>query len=109
MRILGGRRCDGPTPSILFFASIIAASLAVTLPHAHITADTDSASLVGNSLAEGSAFHQSGELLGAEDVEGLRLNFHSPVNARGRSDSVGSRSKSLASLVVSNKLKERRK
>lgn len=83
MRILGGSRRDGPTPSILFFASIIAATLAVTLPHTHIAADTDSASLVGNSLAEGSAFHQSRELLGAEDVEGLRLNFHSPVNTRG--------------------------
>lgn len=83
VRILGGSRRDGPTPSILFFASIEAAALAVTLPHAHIAADTDSASLVGNSLAEGSAFHQSRELLGAEDVEGLRLDFHSPVNTRG--------------------------
>lgn len=84
MRIFGGSWRNGPTPSILFFASIIAATLTVTLPHADIAADTDSASLVGNSLAEGSAFHQSRELLGAEDVEGLRLDFHSPVNAWGK-------------------------
>lgn len=84
VRILGGSRRDGPTPSILFFASIIAAALAVTLPHTYIAADTDSASLVGNGLAERSALHQSREFLGAEDVEGLRLDFHSPVNTRGK-------------------------
>lgn len=84
VRILGGSRRDGPTPSILFFASIIAAALAVTLPHTYIAADTDSASLVGNGLAERSALHQSREFLGAEDVERLRLDFHSPVNTRGK-------------------------
>lgn len=83
VRIFSGSRRDGATPSILFFTSVIAATLAVALPHAHVTANTDSASLVGNSLAEGSAFHQSRELLGAEDVEGLCLDFHSPVNTWG--------------------------
>lgn len=84
VRILGGSWRDGPTPSILFFTSVIAAALAVTLPHTYIAADTDSASLVGNGLAEGSALHQSREFLGTEDVEGLRLDFHSPVNTRGK-------------------------
>lgn len=82
--ILSGSWRHGPATSILLLASVVAAAaLAVALPHTNVTANANSASLVSNCLAERSTLHESGELLGTEDVEGLRLDLHSPVDSGG--------------------------
>ena len=59
------------------------ATLALALPHANITSDADSASLVGNFFAQRCALHEPRELLGTENVKWCRLDLHAPINTRG--------------------------
>jgi hypothetical protein len=83
--ILGGSWRHGSAARVLLLtASVKAAALAVALPHANVAADSNSAALVGNGLAERGTLHESRELLGAEDVERLRLDLHPPVHPRGK-------------------------
>lgn len=86
--ILGGR-CNSPSAAIILLSSVVATittvaatRLSVTLPHTNVPTNSDSATLIGNSLAKLSALHQSGKLLGAKHAEGFRLNLHSEVDAR---------------------------
>lgn len=57
-------------------------ALGVALSHANIAANSNSAALVGNNLAESGALHEAGKLLGTKDIKGKRLDFHTPVNTR---------------------------
>jgi hypothetical protein len=83
VRVLGSWG-DGAILNILLLAVVVAVvGLGLTLPHPDITSDTDAAALVGNRLAERGTLHEAREFLGTIDVEGLRINFHTPVNARG--------------------------
>jgi hypothetical protein len=66
---------------IVFSSALIVGLGWLSLPHAHVTTNTDTASLVGHSFAKLSALHQAGELLGAEDNEWLGLDLHPPVHA----------------------------
>lgn len=45
--------------------------------HPHIAANANTAALLGDRTAEGGAFSETGESLGAEDLEDLRLDFQS--------------------------------
>lgn len=82
-------RCNSPSAAIILLSSVVATitavattRLSVTLPHTDVPANSDSATLVGNSLAELSTLHQSGKLLGAIHAKGLRLDLHSEVDTR---------------------------
>jgi hypothetical protein len=48
----------------------------LSLPLSDVSSYTDSTTLVGDHLAQRSARIQSGEFLGAVDLEGNRLDFH---------------------------------
>lgn len=50
-------------------------SLVVAPPHADVTAYPDTASLLGNHAAQGSAFRETWKLLGAVDTEGRGLHL----------------------------------
>lgn len=76
-----GCRC-GSSAAVIIFSAFKCARLAVSLPHSHVASDSYSATLVSDCLAELGALHEAGKLLGAKDVERLRLDFHPPVDAR---------------------------
>lgn len=76
-----GCRC-GSSATIIIVSAFKRARFAVSLPHSHVASDSYSATLVSDRLAELGALHEAGKLLGAEDVERLRLDFHPPVDAR---------------------------
>lgn len=71
-----------PGRVVVLASLIIVVVLVITLPHAHITANANTAALVGNAFAERGALHKSRELLRAEDLEWVRLDLHSPVETR---------------------------
>lgn len=81
--------CNSPSAAIILLSSVVSTiaavattRLSIALPHTDVPANSDSASLVGNSLAELSTLHQSGKLLGAKHAEGFRLDLHSEVDTR---------------------------
>jgi hypothetical protein len=76
------RRSHGTRARVFLLAAVVAAGLALALPHANVPSDTDTAALVGHRLAELSALHQSRELLGAENMERRRLDLHPPIHTR---------------------------
>jgi hypothetical protein len=84
-----GSWCHGTILSVLLLAIVVAVGLGLTLPHPDIASDTDAAALVCNCLAERGTLHETRELLGAEDVEGLRVDFHAPVDASGHVPGLG--------------------
>lgn len=77
--VLSSRR-HGAAARVSFLTTIVASRLALSLPHADIAANTNTAALVGDFLAERGALHQARELLSTVDVKGRRLNLHPPVN-----------------------------
>lgn len=66
---------------IIVVVVIVAGGLGVTLPHTNITANSNSAALIGNRLAKLCALHETGELLSTENHEGVSLDLHAEVNA----------------------------
>lgn len=84
MRIFGGGG-NSSSASVFLFTTVVAVSrLGIALPHTDIATNSNTASLVGNGLAQLGALHQTGKLLGTVDTEGVGLDLHSPVDARGQ-------------------------
>jgi hypothetical protein len=94
-------RCTGWI--VVLAALIVVVVLVITLPHAHITTDANTAALVGDALAEGGALHESRELLRAKDLERICLNLHAPVETRRQ---VGLRHTKIRILVLLGLLEE---
>lgn len=58
---------------------VVIGGLALASPHAHIATDAHAAALLRHGPAQARALCQSGELLRAEDSEGVRLDLESPI------------------------------
>jgi len=76
-KFIGRGGATGSIVATIFLVELIVvlAALVLAAAHAHITADADTAALLGNHAAEGSALGETRELLGREDGEGRRLDF----------------------------------
>lgn len=90
-----GSAGTGSVRVIFLLLEVTPRGLSIPATHADITSYPDSAALVGNSSAEGGALSETGELLRAVHIEGLRLDLHPPVE-RG----IHRRVLRLRSLVV---------
>lgn len=67
---------------VIIVVVVVTSRLAVALPHTDVTANSNSAALIGDSLAKLCALHETGELLGAVDSEGVSLDLHSEVDTK---------------------------
>lgn len=70
-----GRSCTCCGGLLFVLIPVFAIGLVFTSPHAHITSDTNTTTLLGNHTAQRRALAQAWELLGTEDMERLRLDF----------------------------------
>jgi hypothetical protein len=80
--VLGGRSNRAVATRIVLSSAAVVVLLGFPLPHADVTANSDTATLVSDHLAERRALHQAWELLGAKNDEWLGLDLHSPVDSR---------------------------
>lgn len=72
-------------PGFIFVLIIPFPGLCVSSSHANISPDTNTATLVGNHLAQSCAFRKSREFLCAIDSKGIRSDFESEVDVSLRS------------------------